>query len=271
MRPSISLLTLVALALFIGAWIAIDVIRSTWGLQVNRISFNAGLLNENRIKILFLSDLHLTNSSDDFERLDRIVFEAEKFEPDLILLGGDHTGADSAETTLIRDEILAGLSGFIRIAPTYSVLGNHEWWTSMHWAAWLESAGINVIENKTESIEVRGSRLCLRGLGDAYTDHYRSVEVPNGCGSFILTLTHDPAAIEQEEVPGLYLAGHTHCGQIRLPFIHPNWAPTSASPRYVCDVGQSDNKVWLTTSGVGTSVIPLRFGAPAAIELISIE
>lgn len=271
MRVAPSHLIIITLALLLCAWVTNDVVRATWGLQVNHISFNAGLQNEDRIKISFLSDLHLTHSSSDFTRLTEIIEEVKEFQPDLILLGGDHTGVDYAETAIIRDEILTGLSGFTDIAPTYSVLGNHEWWTSVHWSSWLESVGINVIENRTKSIDVRGSRLCIRGLGDAYTDHYRTVVVPDGCGSFSLTLTHDPSAIEQETVPGLYLAGHTHCGQIRLPFIHPSWAPTSASPEYVCGVGQSDNKVWLTTSGVGTSVIPIRFGAPAAIELITIE
>ena len=103
------------------------------------------------------------------------------------------------------------------------------------------------------------------------TDHKEPLHFPDTCQGLRITLTHDPIAIEQDPEPGLYLAGHTHCGQIRLPFIHPNWAPTSASPEYVCGVGASGNKVWLTTPGVGTSVIPFRFEAPASIELITIN
>jgi len=257
--------------LILVSWVAMDVYRSTFGLRVNETTFKSGQYLEAPLRIFFVSDLHITNSKSDFDRLNHIIGEASRFGPDIILLGGDFTGESSAGTQLIRDELLEVLARFTRISPTYTVLGNHEWWTSLHWSSWLKSVGINVIENKTRSIEVRGSRFCLRGLGDAYTDHYRTIEVPAGCGSFNLTLTHDPAAIEQEELPGLYLAGHTHCGQIKLPYIHPSWAPTSASPEFVCGIGQSDNKVWLTTAGIGTSIIPVRFGAPAAVELITIN
>lgn len=251
-------------------WGSVETYQSTYQLKLNHHDFKSGLTLERPMKIAFLSDLHLRNKEGDFDRLRDITKHIANFSPDIILLGGDFTGEHTAETLLIRERIVTGLSAFAEIAPTFTVLGNHEWWTSDDWDKWIRKAGINVIDNSSQRIWINGTAICLRGLGDAYTGHYRMTAIPENCGAFTVTLTHDPLAIERDPEAGLYLAGHTHCGQIKLPFIHPSWAPTHASEELVCGTGTNVNKTWITTAGVGTSIIPIRFGARAGIELITI-
>ena len=260
-----------AVAIFVLLGIVYETYHATFGLRTSRHSFGSGMELSSPLKIAFISDLHLTNTAYAFERLDQIHSITRDFSPDLILFGGDFTGEHTQETTKLKSRMLTALALFTEIAPTYTVLGNHEWWTSPNWANWLSEIGFDVIEGQTRYIRATDAGFCLRGLGDAFTDHYRSTPFPANCQGLKITLTHDPVAIELDPEPGLYLAGHTHCGQIRLPFVHPSWAPTSASPEFVCGTGASSDRVWLTSSGVGTSVIPLRFGAPASIELITVN
>ena len=74
-----------------------------------------------------------------------------------------------------------------------------------------------------------------------------------------ITITHDPAGAFDSRVNGLVIAGHTHCGQISLPFIGPLWVPSDA-PRFAqCGLYQSRDRTLFVTSGIGTVILPLRY------------
>lgn len=223
------------------------------------------------LNIAFLTDLHVRNSTDQFEKLNSIIESVRKLEPDLILLGGDFTCEDTATTRMFRAELLTALGALPKVAPTYAILGNHEWWTASDWGTAITGVGIQLIEDQQRSLNFEQGRICLRGLGDAYTGHYQPQPFIPTCTGIPVTLTHDPLAIESDDQSGLYLAGHTHCGQIRLPLIGAPWAPTRASEEYHCGVGSTDKKVWLVSAGLGTSIIPFRFGTDAAIEHVILK
>ena len=95
---------------------------------------------------------------------------------------------------------------------------------------------------------------------------------PDECKSLPeLTITHDPAGAFDRRVKGLVIAGHTHCGQVSLPFIGPLWVPTDAPSFAHCGLHEGGNITVFVTSGVGTSIIPLRFGAQSQWDLILLK
>ena len=267
-RIYLSLSLLASLVLITSTWFIYD---HTWGLKVNHHTFKSPQVLADPIRIAFISDLHLTHSSSDFERLAEIIKQTHDFAPDLILHGGDFTGENAAVTRVIREDILNGFQLFTEIAPNYAILGNHEWWTDPSWALALNEADIRVIEGGSDSLFIKESELCLRGLGDAYTGNYIPTPFHDTCQGIRITLTHDPLAIQLDDQSGLYLSGHTHCGQFNPPLIDPWWSPTRADSEFLCGLGSSDDKLWLVSAGVGTSIIPLRWGAPAGIEFITIR
>lgn len=222
------------------------------------------------LELLFLSDLHLRNTEASLDRFAIITSQIASLNPDLILLGGDYTGEDEVETAKFRNELLAHLGALTKIAPTYAVLGNHDWWTANDWREALESVDIDVIEGRVEQFSFEQGEICLRGLGDAFTGHYRSIDLPDHCSGLHITLTHDPLAIERDPYPGLYLAGHTHCGQFDFPLIGPLWSSTEASEPYRCGLGRDETKAWLVSAGVGSSIINARFGTTPTIEQIQL-
>jgi len=236
----------------------------TW--QVN----SDGLL-QSELKIAFLSDFHFRHNEADFERYEGIVEALQESSPDLIPLGGDYTGEKLAATRRIRGRIISELERLTDIAPTYAVLGNHEWWTDGNeWRVAIESSAITLAESQVISISLDGNLVCLRGTGDTYTGHFYPIPFEPSCTGLRVTVTHDPYGIEVDPEGGFYLAGHTHCGQIKLPFIGAPWTPTAASEEYHCGSGANDSKGWITSSGVGTSVIPMRIGTTSRYDIILI-
>ena len=192
-------------------------------------------------------------------------------QPDVILLGGDYTTAVTNEADL-RDlrAVFAEIFSKTKGIPVVAVLGNHEAWTALpRWRASLQSAGIAVLEN--EVLVLAGLGLCVRGLGDYYSGGYRFTDFPAECGNLAaLTLTHDPAAAFQPGIEGLVLAGHTHCGQVSLPFIGAPWAPSSAPSEAHCGLYSDEIRQVLVTPGIGTSVLPVRLGTQAQWELVTL-
>jgi hypothetical protein len=93
-----------------------------------------------------------------------------------------------------------------------------------------------------------------------------------------LVLTHAPdVALNLPSGLPLVMAGHTHCGQVVLPWIGPlltrapkrQWRPLY-DPRYRCGVVRDRGRVVLVTAGLGSGTSPLRLGAPPDWWLIRI-
>ena len=223
------------------------------------------------LRIAFLSDLHFNGALESAVQLEQLLARVIAVQPDVILLGGDYTTAVTNEADLralrgVFAEIFSKTKGI----PVVAVLGNHEAWTALpRWRASLQSAGIAVLEN--EVLVLAGLGLCVRGLGDYYSGGYRFTDLPTECGDLAaLTLTHDPAAAFQPGIEGLVLTGHTHCGQVSLPFIGAPWAPSSAPSEAHCGLYSDATRQVLVTPGIGTSVLPVRLGTQAQWELMTV-
>jgi predicted MPP superfamily phosphohydrolase len=90
------------------------------------------------------------------------------------------------------------------------------------WIREFNELGVDIMENETSMFQTVKGDVCIRGLGDKYTDRYSYVDYPEECENIPkFTITHDPAGAFNAHVKGLVVAGHTHCGQISLPFIGP--------------------------------------------------
>lgn len=223
------------------------------------------------IRILHISDIHYEGTERGTVVMEELFGRALEESPDLIFLGGDYTGLDGLETKYVRDHIVQHLDRFSGIAPTYAIMGNHEHWTEVDaWYREFKRTSIQIIEGRSEALNIRGQQVCIRGLGDAYTGNDRLVDFSPDCKSINLTITHDPVGVQRAPQGGVYLAGHTHCSQVVLPLIPAFWTPTAAPEQYWCGYGSDGDKQWVTSAGVGTSVLPFRLGTQASIELIEI-
>ena len=224
------------------------------------------------IRIAFLPDFHITWNDRDFERFDLILEKVRANTPDIILLGGDFTGEGRAATEMIRNRIVTSLEEFTSIAPTYTVLGNHEWWTGGdEWFDLLDESDLELIEGQQVSLTLKNRKLCLRGLGDAFTDHNEPQPFKESCEGLRVTLTHDPYALVLDKEKGVFFSGHTHCSQIKITGIKAFWTPTQAPHELWCGWTLYEGRASLTTTGLGTSFFPLRFGTTSGFDVITIQ
>jgi len=221
------------------------------------------------ISVALVSDLHLRNSSTALDRWQQLIHSINNSAADYVLLAGDYI-ANISDVSVAREIQESFIDSLAAIEKPYAlVLGNYETWTDRQ--SWLDAftaQGIPALENQT--IVLQGNKpICVIGIGDAYTRYDKSVRVPSDCSQYpMIQLTHDPAAAFKRNSSGIWLAGHTHCGQVRLPLLGPLWVPSEAPEESHCGLYEDEVKKVFVSSGVGSSVLPLRFLAQSQIEII---
>jgi predicted MPP superfamily phosphohydrolase len=231
------------------------------------------------LKVALLSDIHLGNYAMDAGRLRRIVGQVNAARPDLILLAGDFVaGHDSAGAAERAAGLEAPLSQLTAPLGVVAVLGNHDHWTSPEAVrAALIRAGVTVLGNEA----ARRGPLAILGVEDAFSGHDdvgATVASWKAIGGIPLVLTHTPDLAHKlsGEFP-VVLAGHTHCGQVVLPWLGPiltrspmqQWRPLYDT-RYRCGVVRDVNRTVVVTAGVGSGTSPVRLGAPPDWWLLTV-
>lgn len=225
------------------------------------------------MRIALLADPHVVWPWMTPKRLAAIVEETNALEPDLVLLLGDYVG-----THLLGRHVepALGVAPFSALrAPfgVYAVMGNHDISGPGNWLYALQDIGIPVLENNTIFNE-RG-RFWIAGVEDKRWQHpdvgkaLSSVSDDNP----IILMMHSPDSFP--DVPAsvaLTVAGHTHGGQIRFPFLGavPLVVPSAFGSRYAYGHIVEGNRHLIVSGGLGTSGIPLRFLMPPEIVIVTL-
>ena len=225
------------------------------------------------IRAVLISDLHVAGPDMPPDRLSGIAARIAALEPDIVLIAGDLVSDRRLATrTYSLAETVAPLQWLRPPLGTYAVLGNHDHWRDAAEARRaLESVGITLLDNEA----VRAGPLALGGLDDAFTAHADPAGTVAGMrrlpGARVL-LSHSPDPFP--DLPGdvgLMLAGHTHCGQIRLPLIGAVSTMSRYGERYACGMVSERGKRLVVGAGLGTSIMPIRLGAPPDMWLLELR
>lgn len=228
------------------------------------------------LTIAALGDPHVGCPSVSLSRLEDIVSEMNALQADIILLLGDYL-IEKVKPVMggkhVAPEPIAQVLGKLR-APlgVYSVLGNHDWHNDgpAMWKA-LEDNGITVLENNARAITLpTGQKFYIAGVAD---DTTRTPDIASALAGTqdapVIMLSHDPAPfLEMPEKPVVTLSGHTHAGQMALPFIGAIVIPSRAPLKYAYGHISEGGRDLIVTSGIGTSVLPFRaFATPEIVKL----
>jgi predicted MPP superfamily phosphohydrolase len=224
------------------------------------------------LRVVAFSDLHVGPPHVTLANLRRIVERANANEADLILMPGDFVqtalGWRIAEPEAIAEE----LKSLRAKAGVFATLGNHDWWydpTRVRLA--LEKEGIRVLDNQAVSIERNGKTFWLAGLADEWEGRPNIEETLKQVtdNAPVIAFTHNPELFPR--IPpriALTIAGHTHGGQIALPFIG---RPVISDMPYAIGHIIEDGRHLFVTPGIGTSIFPVRFGVPPEISVLTIN
>ncbi|MGH6614737.1 metallophosphoesterase [Sphingomonas sp.] len=240
------------------------------------------------VRALLISDIHFGNATMGSSRLARIVDQAMALKPDLILLAGDYVAGHDAETAhQAAAPLAAELARLHAPLGVVAVLGNHDHWTdAVTVQRALTAASISVVSNGA----IRRGPLVIGGVDDQFSGHddipatLAAMDKLSGA-KIILAHTPDVARalrrlteadtltaprIVSRVAPQIVFAGHTHCGQIVLPWLGPIKTVIDSREKYLCGPSWRGTDRILVTGGVGTSVLPMRIGAPPDMWLVTL-
>lgn len=230
----------------------------------------------NGLRIAVLADIHAGAPFIDDQKLRLIVKRTNDLHPDLIVILGDYMTGDGLVRRQMKPEVFAPiLKDFSAPLGVYSVLGNHDWWyDGKHVRRELEQNGIKVLEDEAVQLNARGTSIWLAGLGDLWTRPQHIEETINKVpeGAPVIALTHNPDIFPRvpQRVP-LLLAGHTHGGQVRFPWIGSVVHSSRLGERYELGHVFENNHHLFVTTGIGTSIMSARFGVPPEIVLLTVN
>jgi uncharacterized protein len=216
--------------------------------------------------ILHLSDLHVEFSEQALQRAAAII---DTLSYDLCVFTGDFRALTyGSHDAAIRG--IEALRGHIK-SPIYAVLGNHD---TVLMVPELERLGLHILLN--ESVEVTragsGQKIFLAGVDDAHyfrADNLEKAVVGIPADAFSVLLSHTPEIYR----PAAYcdfdvmLCGHTHGGQICLPGGIPLKLNAVIPRRFGAGPWRYGNLRGYTSTGLGTSIVTVRFNCPAEITL----
>jgi uncharacterized protein len=220
-------------------------------------------------RIVQLSDIHADRWMT-AQRIQKIVNRVNQIHPDLVVLTGDFV-------TRNPQKFAPNLSALKFLQPVdkmVAVLGNHDVWTdSALIQNTLETAGIQVLNNRVVTLDRPSAQLHIAGVGDVWAGRDRLNEVLAALpatGAAIL-LAHEPDFADTSAATGrfdLQLSGHSHGGQIHIPFMKRVLPPLAY--KYPLGQYQVGSMIQYTNRGLGSSGIPIRFNCRPEITIFTL-
>lgn len=237
-------------------------------LAVERLQMTFGAAGRG-LRLVQISDLHLKQYSA-FHK--KIAATIDSLQPDVILLTGDY---------LEEQRNIRGVLDFLKAlrAPLgiYAVQGNWEYWSRLegenlrrHFAG----AGVRLLINERADLDIVGRSVSILGLDyPSSAAQLKKLQAELAPDRFNIMLSHVPAFAHEilHDGVNLILCGHTHGGQIRLPYFPPLYLPLYTG-RFVAgryEVGPHHTPLYVNR-GLGTSVLPMRFLCKPEITLIEL-
>jgi uncharacterized protein len=220
-------------------------------------------------RIVQLSDIHHGPFSDRTQ-IERAVETAKRLQPDIIALTGDYISKERHYAAPCA-EMLGRLKAKYGV---YAVLGNHDHWTDAALITDLFRAeGITVLVNEGMRFELNGSAFWLAGVDDTMVGLEDISLALAGArqGEMKLLLAHNPIVLRRAARADvdLVLSGHTHGGQVALR----SEPSQSGGPRrrFLKGLGRLGNTQIYVNRGLGTVVLPIRYGCPPEVSLLELR
>lgn len=249
---------------------------ATKGLATKEYKITSSSIQDNfhGFKIVHISDVHYGRTTDKKD-LNNMVKEVNLLKPDIVVLTGDLIDKDTNLDDALKSEISEALSSINANVGKYAISGNHDSNFS-EWESIINDSGFKNLNDTYELIYNDGyTPILLAGLSSNLnnqvniTERYNKIlEYSNNENIkelYKILLIHEPDYINSIDYSNfnLILAGHSHNGQVRLPFIGGIILPNGAK-KYYKEHYKINNTDLYISSGIGTSGISFRlFNKPS--------
>jgi hypothetical protein len=249
-------------------------------VSIERRTFRLDRLPEQfrGLRIVQISDFHYAEYTEPFF-LREIVREVNRLKGDIVVLNGDYVtiGLFSQEHTKAFAYRCAEVLSQIECPLRYAVLGNHDsGFVQPSVIDALKIHGLTLLNNQSTPLERDGQRLWIAGTGNA---SHKQMDLDKALppasrtdGEPVILLVHEPDVLPQvaRRNVDLMLSGHTHGGQVRIPFVPPTHLPPLGK-HYLEGLFRLGSTQLYVNRGIGTVGLPIRFNCPPEITEITLQ
>jgi predicted MPP superfamily phosphohydrolase len=259
---------LIILLLFIGSIILYAYFIGNSGLVVKEYTLKAPYFTENfyGLKIVHLSDIHYGTSIDN-KKMQKIIKKINFIKPDIVVITGDLFDKNTKLTKKEKTSLIDNLSKIEAFYGKYIIKGNHDIYKD--WGDVILESGFTDLNNTyTYLYNASGDKIFLGGINseDKLSSIKKTIkEFPLENNVYNILLTHKTDLIDNIDYQkfNLILGGHSHNGQVRLPFIGAFIKPKGSKKYYDEYYSLGETDVFIS-SGLGTSGLKLRlFNKPS--------
>lgn len=234
------------------------------------------LVQPGTLRVAVLTDLHVGSPFNGIDNLQRVVALVNQQQPDLVCILGDLVIQGVRGGRFVQPEAIASeLKGLRSTYGTFAVLGNHDGWLDHDRVAKaLERNAVTMVEDRAHRVETSRGPVWIAGVSDYWTGRHdvaAAVSQVTDAHAPVILLTHNPDIFP--DVPArvsLTLAGHTHGGQVRFPFFGAPIIPSKFGQRFAAGHVIEGGRQMYVATGIGTSILPVRFRVPPAVTLLSV-
>lgn len=271
------------LTLFFIVYVPARIIYDYNTISVRAVDFKKKNLPKelDGFKITFISDIQADRYTDE-TRLKNYIDKINERNPDLVLIAGD-----VITSTPDYIETAAKFIGKIKSKyETYSCVGDHDNWayrqdyvrSLREVENALSSYNVEMLDNELRFIEIDSLRIGISFITNTYVSEISQTTLKNLSSSnnaeFKIFLTHQPHDFLIKSAAknnyDLFLAGHTHGGQITLLFPFIQLTPTLIETRYVRGDFYFNDMLAVVCGGLGMSLAPIRYNSTPEIVLINL-
>lgn len=237
-------------------------------------------VSDNPLTIALIADPHMIWPWMTKAHLQRIVDKTNTLNPDLIFLLGDYVGDHPFGKQLDPYDAIKPFENLKATCGVYGVLGNHGMREKdIHIGSWVKAmrqSPIPILDNQSQTIQCRGQKIDIAGIEDWWRgkpDIAKALKTITK-DNLILFLTHNPDAFtELPRYVDVTFAGHTHAGQVRLPFFGAlsKVVPSKYGNKYAYGHINENGQNLIVSAGLGMTTLPIRFLNKPEITLVTLK
>ncbi len=275
-RLRVGLILLIVCNLFLSGLLVYGTVIEPFNLQVSRVTLQSDKLPVGyRLRIVQLSDLHMERITDRERAMVKLVNDASA---DLLLTTGDYLNTSFITDPITHEDVRSVFRQMHAQYGTVVIAGTVEWDVNTL-KRLFAGTDVDVMINRAEVKEIRGQRIVIGATPSRdpmFAAVRRSIAAQGGTlANYRILLTHKPEDMDVAQSDGydLYLAGHTHGGQIALPFYGALTTLSKYGKKYEQGLYHEGNTYFYVNRGIGmegNGAPRIRFLAPPEVTIIDV-
>lgn len=231
-----------------------------------------GNMNSNQyLRVVQFSDTHLRKNFS-VENLDRVVNLINEQNADIVVFTGDLL--DRYDYLSSKEDIIASLGKINAKIGKFAIYGNRDFFNG--YADIMKNSNFTVLKNQSKTLKINDDKsVLIIGVDDTYVGNPQIPDFERQ--DYNILLTHEPDSVDNfKDVDfDLALSGHSHGGQINIPFIPKINEMATSITEYANKYNKglydlSDKQKLYVNTGIGTTHIYARFGVTPKISVIDI-